>query len=92
MAGRRDQLAIARGRLLGHAVVFAIGVDLFVAAVMIGVPKCLWSYLFTLLYIIQSTQHKSLSYRYMFRLNKSSSGVSKNHKTYYNMPVHIWDP
>jgi len=28
----------------------------------------------------------------MFRLNKSSSGVSKNHKTNYNMPVHIWDP
>jgi len=28
----------------------------------------------------------------MFRLNKSSSGVSKNHKTNHNMPVHIWDP
>ena len=28
----------------------------------------------------------------MFRLNKSSSGVSKNHKTNYNMSVHIWDP
>jgi len=42
MAGRRDHLAIARGRLLGHAVVFAVGVDLFVAALVIGVPKCLW--------------------------------------------------
>jgi len=30
-------------------------------------------------YIIPSTQHISQSYRYMFRLNKSSSGVSKNH-------------
>ena len=49
-------------------------------------------YIFTLLYIIPSTQHNSLSYRYMFRLNKSSSGVSKNHKTNYNTPVHIWDP
>jgi hypothetical protein len=48
--------------------------------------------IFTLLYIIQSTLHKSQSYRYMFRLNKSSSGVSKNHKTNYNTPVHIWDP
>ena len=48
--------------------------------------------IFTFLYIIPSTQHKSLSYRYMFRLNKSSSGVSKNHKTNYNMLVHIWDP
>jgi len=28
----------------------------------------------------------------MFRLNKSSSGASKNHKTNYNMTVHIWDP
>ena len=28
----------------------------------------------------------------MFRLKKSSSGVSKNHKINYNMPVHIWDP
>jgi len=26
----------------------------------------------------------------MFRLKKSSSGVSKNHKINYNMPVHIW--
>jgi hypothetical protein len=42
MAGRRDQLAIARGRLRGHALVFAVGVDLFVAALVIGVPKCLW--------------------------------------------------
>jgi hypothetical protein len=49
-------------------------------------------YISTLLYIIQSTQHNSQSYRYMFRLNKSSSGVSKNHKTNHNMPVHIWDP
>jgi len=35
--------------------------------------------IFTLLRMIPSTQHKSLSYRYMFRLNKSSSGVPKNH-------------
>lgn len=42
MAGWRDHLAIARGRLLGHAVVFVIGVDLFVAAFVIGVQKCLW--------------------------------------------------
>jgi len=46
-------------------------------------------YIFTLLYIIPSTQHKSLSYRYMFRLNKSSTGVSKNHKTYYNITIII---
>ena len=42
MAGRRDQLVVAIGRLLGHALVFAIGVDLFVAALVIGVPICLW--------------------------------------------------
>ena len=30
-------------------------------------------------YKIPSTQHKSQSYCYMFRLNKSSSGVSKSH-------------
>jgi len=28
----------------------------------------------------------------MFRLKKSSSGVSKNAEINYNMPVHIWDP
>jgi len=28
----------------------------------------------------------------MFRLNKSSSGVSKNHKTNYNMSVRICEP
>ena len=38
-----------------------------------------WKFIFILLYIIPSTQHKSLSYSYMFRLNKSSSGVCKNH-------------
>ena len=42
MAGRSDQLAIARGRLLGHALVCAIGVYLFAAAVVIGLPKHLW--------------------------------------------------
>ena len=50
------------------------------------IPLCI-NYIYLLYYIIPSTQHKSLSYRYMFRLNKSSSGVSKNHKTNYNMPV-----
>ena len=35
--------------------------------------------IYLLYYTIPSTQHKSQSYRYMFRLNKSSSGVSKNH-------------
>ena len=35
-------------------------------------------FIYLLYYIIPSTQHNSLSYRYMFRLNKSSSGVSKN--------------
>jgi len=34
--------------------------------------------IYLLYYTIPSTQHKSQSYRYMFRLNKSSSGVSKN--------------
>ena len=34
---------------------------------------------YLLYYTIPSTQHKSQSYRYMFRLNKSSSGVSENH-------------
>ena len=42
MAGRRDQLAIARGRLVGHALVCAIGLGLLVAALVIGVPKCRW--------------------------------------------------
>jgi len=28
----------------------------------------------------------------MFRLKKSSPGVSKNHKINYNMPVHITEP
>jgi len=28
----------------------------------------------------------------MFRLKESSSGVSRNHKINYNMPVHICDP
>ena len=51
-----------------------------------------WSNIYLLYYTIPSTQHKIKSYRYMFRLKKSSSGVSKNHKINYNMPVHIWDP
>ena len=33
---------------------------------------------YLLYYTIPSTEHKSQSYRYMFRFNKSSSGVSKN--------------
>ena len=35
--------------------------------------------IYLLYYTIPSTQHKSQSYRYMFRLNKSSSGLSKDH-------------
>ena len=42
------------------------------------IPLCINS-IYLLYYTIPSTQHKSQSYRYMFRLNKSSSGVSKNH-------------
>ena len=56
------------------------------------IPLCINSIYLLFIYIIQSTQHKSQSYRYMFRLNKSSSGVSKKHKTNHNKPVHIWDP
>ena len=43
-------------------------------------PVVYYFYIFTLLYIIPSTQHISQTYGYIFRLNKSSSGVSKNHK------------
>jgi len=41
------------------------------------IPLCINS-IYLRYYTIPSTQHKSQSYRYMFRLNKSSSGVSKN--------------
>jgi len=41
------------------------------------IPLCINS-IYLLYYTSPSTQHKSQSYHYMFRLNKSSSGVSKN--------------
>ena len=43
------------------------------------IPLCI-NPIYLLYYKIPSPQHKNLSYRYMFRINKSSSGVSKNHK------------